>query len=266
VATKNPSELKNPGYEIFIGMLSLLSIFNIVLVYAFVTDQYLQQILQTMNMLLTGIFMMDFVYRFATAPEKGRYFFRGLGWADLLSSLPFVQFKVFRVFRLVKVYRLLHDYGPKNVARALIKDRAGSALLTLLLAGILVLEFGSLAILRVEEYAPDSNITNASDALWYVIVTISTVGYGDVFPTTNVGRLIGALIIVVGVGIFGTFTGYLANLFLAPRRAKRRAADSDSVSDKLAQLKQQMTDQLEEIDELERLVMGQAESESAVSG
>ena len=51
-------------------------------------------------------------------------------------------------------------------------------------------------------------------------MTISTVGYGDQFPVTNAGRVMGSLIIVVGVGIFGTFTGYLANLFLAPRKAE----------------------------------------------
>ena len=83
--------------------------------------------------------------------------------------------------------------------------------------GILVLEFGSLWILDVEQNAPGANITTASDALWYTIVTISTVGYGDRYPVTNEGRVIGSLIIIVGVGIFGTFTGYLANLFLAPR-------------------------------------------------
>lgn len=48
------------------------------------------------------------------------------------------------------------------------------------------------------------------------IVTISTVGYGDQYPVTNAGRIIGAGIIVVGVGIFGTSTGYLANFFLSP--------------------------------------------------
>ena len=88
--------------------------------------------------------------------------------------------------------------------------------------GILVLEFGSLEILHVEQNAPGANITTASDALWYTIVTISTVGYGDRYPVTNEGRIVGSLIIVVGVGIFGTFTGYLANLFLSPRRAPRR--------------------------------------------
>ena len=82
--------------------------------------------------------------------------------------------------------------------------------------GILVLEFGSLWILHIEQYAPGANITTAGDALWYVIVTISTVGYDDQYPVTGAGRVVGVLIIIVGVGIFGTFTGYLANLFLAP--------------------------------------------------
>ena len=91
--------------------------------------------------------------------------------------------------------------------------------MVILLMGILVLEFGSLEILHVEQNAPGANITTASDALWYVIVTISTVGYGDKYPITNEGRVVGSLIIIVGVGIFGTFTGYLANLFLAPRKS-----------------------------------------------
>ncbi len=80
-----------------------------------------------------------------------------------------------------------------------------------------MLEFGSLQILRLEQHAAGANIVTASDALWYVIVTISTVGYGDRFPVTDIGRFMGALIIIIGVAIFGTFTGYLANLFLTPR-------------------------------------------------
>src|SRR4029079_526638 len=127
------------------------------------------------------------------------------------------------VFRLVRVFRLLRAYGIRNVVRSLLQDRAGSALLTLLLMGILVLEFGSLEILHVEQNAPGANITSASDALWYTIVTISTVGYGDRYPVTNEGRIVGSLIIIIGVGIFGTFTGYLANLFLTPSRKQAAA-------------------------------------------
>jgi Ion transport protein len=215
-------ELKNTGYEIFIGILSVLSIVNLVLLYA-VQDASLDTVLFFMNALLSGIFLIDFTYRLFTAESKTHYFFRNFGWADLLASLPFQQAKILRVFGLVRVFRLLRAYGVANVAHGLLKDRAGSALLTLLLMGILVLEFGSLEILHVEQNAPGANITSASDALWYTIVTISTVGYGDKYPVTNEGRVVGSLIIIVGVGIFGTFTGYLANLFLAPSK-KRPAA------------------------------------------
>lgn len=225
------SELKNTAYEIFIGALSILSIVNLVLVYAIAGDTALELVLSVMNALFSLIFLGDFIYRISTAPSAGRYFFRGFGWADLLASLPFPQFKILRLFRLLRVFRLLRELGPRTVWSTLIHDRANSALMTLLLMGVLVLQFGSITILAVEEDAEGANITSASDALWYTLVTISTVGYGDQYPVTNAGRLIGTLIIVVGVGIFGTFTGYLANLFLGPRRNGEAAAETDAETD-----------------------------------
>ena len=215
---KPRSELKGTGYEIFIGMLSILSIINLVLV-IFVREQSIETVLDVMNALFSIIFLADFTYRIFTAPSAGRYFWRHFGWADLLASLPFPQFKILRVFRLVRVYRLLKKVGIRTVGRTLIRDRAGSALYVLLLMGILVLQFGSLTMLYIEQYAKGANITTASDALWYTIVTISTVGYGDQYPVTDLGRMCGTVIIVVGVCIFGTFTGYLATVFLSPKDA-----------------------------------------------
>ncbi|MBP1692319.1 MAG: Ion channel, partial [Chloroflexi bacterium] len=177
-----------------------------------------QYVLYFMNGVLSIIFLVDFTYRLLTASSKSGYFFRQFGWADLLASLSFPHLKILRIFRLIRVFRLLREIGRKNIAKRLVMDRAGSALLTLLLMGILVLEFGSLAVLNAESKNPGANIKTAVDAIWYVIVTIATVGYGDRYPTTNLGRLIGSLIIFIGVGIFGTFTGYLANLFLSPAK------------------------------------------------
>ncbi|MGB8020192.1 MAG: ion transporter [Candidatus Nanopelagicales bacterium] len=210
-------ELKNTGYEIFIGVLSILSILNLALLYL-ADDPNIGQVLSVMNAVLSTVFLIDFTYRITTAVSRSDYFIRRFGWADLLASLPVAELKFLRMFRLVRVYRLMREIGARTVANMLIRDRAGSALLMLLLMGILVLQFGSLGVLHLEQYAPGANITSASDALWYTIVTISTVGYGDQFPVTNPGRVVGALIIVIGVGIFGTFTGYLANLFLSPHK------------------------------------------------
>ena len=248
------SELKSTNYEIFIGILAMLSIFNLVVTFAFLKDPALQMVMEVMNALLSAIFMTDFLYRLFTARSKSEYFFRQYGWADLLSSLPFEQLKVLRLFRLWRVYLMMREIGPKKVFSSLLKDRAQSALLTLLLAGIFVLEFGSLWMLRIEEYAKGANITTASDAIWYTIVTISTVGYGDQYPVTNAGRMLGALIIIVGVGIFGTFTGYLANLFLSPAKKAPAESEEPTGADRLGRIKELMALQQAEIDEIEKLL------------
>jgi voltage-gated potassium channel len=217
----------NLGYEIFVGVLSILSILNIFLGW-FAKDPDLNGILDIMNGLFSIIFLGDFAYRILTAPSKRKYFFRDFGWADLFASLPLPQFKILRVFRLFRVYRLMTNIGPKVIVNTLVKDRAGSALYVLLLMGMLVLEFGALAVLRWEKVNPEANIKTASDAVWYVMVTISTVGYGDRYPTTDAGRIMGALVILIGVGIFGTFTGFLANFFLAPAKKEEEDTASDS--------------------------------------
>jgi voltage-gated potassium channel len=149
--------------------------------------------------------------------------------------------------------------GWEKTKQTLARDRAENALLTLVLLGLLVLEFGSLWILHIEELAKGANITTASDALWYVIVTISTVGYGDRYPVTAEGRIIGVVIIIVGVGIFGTFTGYLANAFLAPRREKNAEATQGSSAavlrtEKLEELQELLVAQQRTIDELHALL------------
>jgi voltage-gated potassium channel len=250
-------ELKGTGYEIFIGILSVLSIVNIVLRYG-AADEQIDEVLLAMNALLSVVFLGDFLYRLFTAPSRSRYFFREFGWADLLASLPLEQAKVLRVFRLVRVFRLLRAYGLRAIARSLAKERAESALLTLLLLGVLVLEFGSLWMLHIEQYANGANIVNASDSIWYVIVTISTVGYGDQFPVTNHGRLLGAIIIVIGVGIFGTFTGYLANVFLSPKKqgtaVEATGSAPDDVRSRVEQLRALIAEQQTTIDEIRDLL------------
>jgi voltage-gated potassium channel len=254
-------ELKDVGYELFIAAVSVLSIVNLVLVYV-VSVESLDTVLLVMNVLLTDILYIDFVYRLATAPSRSGYFFRQFGWADLLSSLPFPQVKVFRVFRLVRVGRLLRQNGTRVIGNRLLRNRAGSALLSLLLMGILVLEFGSLWMLALEQDAPGANITTASDSIWYTIVTISTVGYGDRYPVTNDGRILGTVIIVIGVGIFGTFTGYLANLFLAPKPPKEDVEVTET-HERVAHLRLLVAEQQATLDQLDKLLADELPEQGA---
>jgi len=246
------ARVMNPSYEIFMGLLSILSIINLVLL-LFLQDPTLGYILVLVNTVLTCFFAMDFLFRFFTAPSKKEYMIRGYGWADFLSSLPFSQTNILRLFRLIKVYRLIKDFGFRHIGQAIIKDRADSALFTLVFIAILVLEFGSLGMLKIEADAPNANITTASDSLWYMIVTMSTVGYGDQYPVPTAGRVLGAAVILVGVGIFGTLTGYLANFFLAPRK-KKEGEEQTPVQERLEALKELTAQQQQAIAELESML------------
>jgi hypothetical protein len=219
------SELKNSTYEIFIGLLSVLSIVNIFLVF-FIPDPNVSEVATIIDGILSVIFLGDFTFRIMTATSKTGYFFKQFGWADLLASVPIPQLKFLRLFRIFRAGRMLKKYGLKNMVNEFSKNRASSALLTLLFMIIMVLEFGAMLMLAVENNTDTSNIKNASDAVWYTFVTITTVGYGDRYPVTDVGRVIGVLIMIAGVGLFGTLTGFLANAFLTPpevRKAERKA-------------------------------------------
>ncbi len=102
------------------------------------------------------------------------------------------------------------------------RNRANGTLTVMLLSAGLLLVFGSVAILYVER-VPEANIKTPSDALWWSFVTITTVGYGDRYPVTDAGRLIAAVVITAGVGLFGTFTGFVANFFVEPEQQEEES-------------------------------------------
>jgi voltage-gated potassium channel len=83
-----------------------------------------------------------------------------------------------------------------------------------MLAVIFLVEFASIFILIAEGGAPQANIHTAGDAIWWVIVTVATVGYGDLYPVTGPGRSIATVVIIAGVGLFGVLSGFLARNFL----------------------------------------------------
>lgn len=219
-----PRELKSTSYEIFILLLSILSLANIVIFILPGMDPLVKGVISIMDIFITLIFMLDFLYRLFTADSKSDYVLKQSGWADLLSSLPFQATKVFRLFRVVKIVRLSRAYGPGTLVRELRENRAGSALFLTIFLVIVVLEFGGSLIVAVEADDPNANIRTAGDGVWWAFVTITTVGYGDQFPVTSDGRLVGMMTMMLGVGLFGVLTGFLTNAFILTRKETEEIA------------------------------------------
>lgn len=246
-ANRPNADLVKP-FDLFIIGLTILSIINLGL-YLILKDETLTYAIGIIDLVVSAIFFVDFIRLFITAPNKAGYFFKDFGWADLLASLPFPQLKILRIFRLIKAYGLIRRVGLKGIERQLQKDKATTAILSIVLIIILLLEFGSVGILLLEESAgADSPIQTATDAIWWVYVTITTVGYGDMYPVTDNGRLLGVLVMLVGVGLFGVVTGFLANKFLPSESdGESNAINKDRA---IAELRQ-------EVKELKELIIEQ---------
>jgi voltage-gated potassium channel len=240
-------ELRTSSYELFIGALSILSIVNLVLLVIPVGDQ-VKDLVLIVDSALTVVFVIDFIIRLFSAPTKAGYFFRGGGWLDLLGSLP--TLRIFRLFRVVRVGRLLRRYGARNVLRDLLASRAQGGLLFVTLLAIMTLEYGGIFVLGVEKHATNANILTGSEALWWGLVTITTVGYGDFYPVTNPGRLVGALTMLIGIAVLGTLTGYLANAFLSPPKPTPTAVHPEDDRAQLADIRRQLDENARAASEL----------------
>lgn len=162
-------------------------------------------------------FLFEFCLRFYQADNKLK--FMQWGWIDLVSSIPALPFlRVGRALRLVRLLRIMRAFrSTKHLIRYVFESRVKGTFTAVSIIAVLMILFSSIAILQVEDQ-PNSNIKSAEDALWWSYVTITTVGYGDKYPVTTEGRLIAAVLMTVGVGLFGTFTGFLASWFVAERK------------------------------------------------
>lgn len=207
-------------YDLFIIAATVLSLTNLIL-YLLIDSEALLATINTIDLVLSGLFLFDFIRTLFKRERKLHYFFADYGWADLLASLPYVQFKILRIFRLIKIVRIINRTGLRGVQRGIEEYPALSALLGMVFFVILLTEFGSIIMLALESGAPNANITTIGDSMWWLWVTIATVGYGDTYPVTSGGRLFAVFVMVVGVGLFGVTTGYLANSFIASRKKKR---------------------------------------------
>ena len=171
------------------------------------------KLLMYFDYVICGIFFIEFTYRFSKAESKLR--FMKWGWIDLLSCIPMVDFlRAGRLLRLIRLLRIIRAFrSTKKLLNHIFANKAKGALTSVVVIAFLMIISSSIAILELET-AKESNIKTAEDAIWWTYTTITTVGYGDKYPVTTEGRILAMVLMTFGVGFFGTFTAYVASIFV----------------------------------------------------
>lgn len=189
-------------------IVALLSIFSIILLSAtffLPEDSEVNKLIHYYDFGLCLVFLYDFFQQLSKRKKKWRYFIT-YGWLDLLSSVPVISefryvrvLRIFRILRIIKSFRMLYRFIITNKKASLYGFIVFSASVILVLSSTLVLYFEK----------DVGNIKTAEDAMWWSYVTITTVGYGDYYPVTNIGKVIASVLILNGIAIFGAIVSYI---------------------------------------------------------
>jgi len=239
------------SYSIFILVLTVLSLAVMVVMILPISDAT-YRLLSVYDNVICVIFLIDFYLNMRGASKKSDYFIGERGWLDLLGSIP--SFGVFklgallrlaRLSRLARITRLLRGENKKTLVKDILENRSRYAAFLTILLTILVLTVSSVLVLQFESTSPDANITSGGDAIWYAIVTITTVGYGDFYPVTMAGRITAMFIMFMGVGIIGALASILASLLVggsAPAEEEEApaAAPAPTVEQELGAIKDEL--------------------------
>jgi voltage-gated potassium channel len=209
---KDTGKIKLSSLNSIVLVLSAYVLIALLIDTLFILPTEISRLLDLIDNLICIFFLFEFFLRFYKSENKLK--FLRWGWIDLISSIPTLDlFRAGRALRLFRHIRILRAFrSVRHLISHFYANKAKGTFMTVFIIALLMVIFSAIAILQVET-DQNSNIKTAEDAIWWAYVTITTVGYGDKFPVTTEGRIIAAALMTVGVGVFGTFAGFLASWF-----------------------------------------------------
>ena len=197
------------------------------------------------------IFCIEYILRILTADYlypgeshlKARlHFLRSFdGVVDLLTILPFmflsgfIAFRILRIFRIFHLFRINAQYDSFNVITLVLRDKwkqIGSSLVII----IVIMLAASLGMYSVEHNAQPEQFPNAFSGMWWSVSALLTVGYGDVYPVTVLGKIMGILIAFLGVGVVAIPTGIISAGFVEQFRLRSNSDKILSDADKIGEV------------------------------
>ena len=209
-----------PGkvFDLFIQALIILSLVSFSIETLPDLSENAKLILRITETITVIIFSIEYLLRLFVADKKLKFVFSFYGLIDLFAILPFYiargidlrSIRVFRLFRLFRVFKIFRYSNAINrFKNAFIKIK--EELIIFLIATGFLLFIASVGIYHFENTAQPEQFKSVFHCLWWAVATLSTVGYGDIYPITVGGKIFTSIIIIIGIGIIAVPTGLLAS-------------------------------------------------------
>jgi voltage-gated potassium channel len=208
--------------EIFLVLLAISSV--VLLVFELSTDATPQEILivDTIDLVVAMIFLIDWIHGFFVSKSKWRYIKKE--WYLLLAAIPITggvesALRSVRLLRIVHIIRVLARLKRLSVA-ANRSFSAFSEYFDLVTVPLIVMLCGSTAFYTME-LGSNEHVQTFFDAVWWSVVTTTTVGYGDIYPVTVGGKIVAMLLMVFGIGMIGYIAGVVGKTLLRNHYVRR---------------------------------------------
>ena len=203
-------------------------------------EQRTKDILRLAEVITVGIFTAEYLLRIAVSKAPMKYVLSFYGLVDLAAILPFYvaagldlrSVRVLRLPRLVRILKLLkYNRAIKGFHRALIIAR--EELILFGFVAIILLYLSAVGIYYFERAAQPEEFSSVLHSLWWAVTTLTTVGYGDMYPVTAGGKLFTFIVLMIGLGIVAIPTGLFASALTKVRdeEQERNLADANTLQE-----------------------------------
>ncbi|OZV66887.1 ion transporter [Winogradskyella aurantia] len=205
-------------FALFIQFLIVLSIITFSIETLPKLKPQTREILNSLEIFCVVIFSLEYIARIYVADKKLKFVFSFFGLIDLLAILPFylsfgVDLRSLRVLRMFRLFRLLklvrYNKAMRHFTRAMLMAR--EQIILFMAVTLVLIYFAAVGIYYFENEAQPDHFASIFDSLWWSIVTLTTVGYGDVYPITLGGRIFTFFILLIGLGIVAVPTGIISS-------------------------------------------------------
>ncbi len=190
-------------------------------------DKRTMRFLEYFEWVVVAIFSVEYLYRLAVAKEKLKYIFSFYGIIDLLAILPFylslaIDLKSLRILRLLRLSRLLklsrYNSAFDRLRCAFLNSKHELIISTAFLA--IAIYLSAFGIYYFEHEAQPDKFRSIFDAMWWSLATVTTVGYGDIYPITLGGRLFTFVVLIFSLGLVAVPAGIFATALMSIRNEK----------------------------------------------